>query len=79
MNLGGAITLSPDPWMVARDRPPTWQLEQGRFIDQLRLTPPEDGVFGSNVAVQGDTYLISAPNEFSSAVRSGKDPGCIRH
>jgi hypothetical protein len=50
----------------------TFQYHQGGWVDQLRLTPPEDGgsgdFFGSHVAVNGDTYLISAPNEFGNAV-----------
>ena len=49
-----------------------FQYHQGSWVDQLRLTPPEDGgfgdFFGSSVAVNGDTYLISAPNEFGNAV-----------
>jgi hypothetical protein len=49
-----------------------FQYHQGSWVDQLRLTPPEDGgsgdFFGSHVAVNGDTYLISAPNEFGNAV-----------
>ncbi len=49
-----------------------FQYHQGSWIDQLRLTPPEDGgfgdFFGSSVAVNGDTCLISAPNEFGNAV-----------
>jgi hypothetical protein len=49
-----------------------FQYHQGSWIDQLRLTPPEDGgfgdFFGSHVTANGDTYLISAPNEFGNAV-----------
>ena len=49
-----------------------FQYHQGNWVDQLRLTPPEDGgsgdFFGAHVAVQGDTFLISAPNEFGRAV-----------
>jgi len=49
-----------------------FQYHQGSWVDQLRLTPPEDGgegdLFGAHVAVQGDTYLISAPDEFGNAV-----------
>ena len=50
----------------------TFHYHQGRFIDLLRLTPPEDGsfgdFFGSHVPVHGNTSLISAPNEFGNAV-----------
>jgi hypothetical protein len=50
----------------------SFQYHQGSWVDQLRLTPPEDGgspdIFGEHVAVQGDTYLISAPGEFGNAV-----------
>jgi len=49
-----------------------FQYHQGSWVDQLRLTPPEDGgsgdFFGVHVAVNGDTFLISAPNEFGNAV-----------
>lgn len=49
-----------------------FQLHQGNWVDQLRITPPEDGgfgdFFGSHVAIRGDTFLISAPNEFGNAV-----------
>ena len=45
---------------------------EGRWIDQLRLTPPEDGgfgdFFGAHVAIYNDTCLVSAPNEFGNAV-----------
>jgi hypothetical protein len=45
---------------------------QGRWVDQLRITPPEDGgsgdFFGSLVAARGSTLLVSAPNEFGNAV-----------
>jgi hypothetical protein len=37
---------------------------KGSIIDQLQLTPPEDGGCGSHVPVHGDTCLISAPDEF---------------
>ncbi len=43
-----------------------------RWVEQLRLAPPEDGgfgdFFGSSVAIKGSTFLISAPNEFGHAV-----------
>jgi hypothetical protein len=49
-----------------------YQLSDGRWVDQLRLTPPEDGgsgdFFGSDVEIYGDTLLVSAPNEFGNAV-----------
>ena len=45
---------------------------QGRWVDQLRLTPSDDGglgdFFGSHVAMVNDTLLIAAPNEFGNAV-----------
>jgi hypothetical protein len=44
----------------------------GRWVEQLRLAPPEDGgfgdFFGSSVAIKGSRLLISAPNEFGHAV-----------
>ena len=49
-----------------------YQVYQGRWVDQLRLTHAEDGgfgdFFGSSIAVSGDTILVSAPNEFGNAV-----------
>jgi hypothetical protein len=49
-----------------------YQLSDGRWIDQLRLTPPEDGgsgdFFGSEVEIYSNTLLVSAPNEFGNAV-----------
>lgn len=49
-----------------------FEFDHGRWVEQFRLTPPEDGgfgdFFGSHLAVQGNTYLISAPNEFGNAV-----------
>ncbi|MGE5221681.1 MAG: FG-GAP repeat protein [Omnitrophica WOR_2 bacterium] len=49
-----------------------FELDHGRWVEQLRLAPPEDGgfgdFFGSRLAVQESTFLISAPNEFGNAV-----------
>jgi hypothetical protein len=55
-----------------------YQLSDGRWADQLRLIPPEDGgfgdFFGSQVEVFApnefgvNTLLVSAPNEFGNAV-----------
>ena len=49
-----------------------YQLSDGRWVDQLRLTHAEDGgfgdFFGSDVEIFGNTLLISAPNEFGNAV-----------
>jgi hypothetical protein len=49
-----------------------YQFSGGRWVDQLRLTHAEDGgfgdFFGSQVAIFGDTLLVSAPNEFGNAV-----------
>jgi hypothetical protein len=49
-----------------------FEYDQGRWVDQLRITPPEDGgsgdFFGSLVAARGSTLLVSAPNEFGNAV-----------
>jgi hypothetical protein len=47
-------------------------LYQGRWVDQLRITPSDDGglgdFFGSKVDISNDTLLIAAPNEFGNAV-----------
>ena len=49
-----------------------YQYHQGRWVDQLRLTPTEDGgmgdFFGSIVTLHGQNVLISAPDEFGNAV-----------
>jgi hypothetical protein len=49
-----------------------YQLSEGRWVDQLRLSHTEDGgfgdFFGSQVAVFGRTLLVSAPDEFGNAV-----------
>ena len=49
-----------------------YQRHEGRWIEQLRLVPTEDGgsgdFFGSDVAIYGNTLLISAPDEFGNAV-----------
>ena len=49
-----------------------YQLSDGRWVDQLRLTHAEDGgfgdFFGSDVEIYGNTLLVSAPNEFGNAV-----------
>jgi hypothetical protein len=49
-----------------------YQLNEGRWGDQLRLNHSEDGgfgdFFGSQVEVFDNTLLVSAPNEFGNAV-----------
>ncbi len=49
-----------------------FEYDQGRWVEQLRLTPPEDGgsgdFFGSALAIQGNDYMITAPSEFGNAV-----------
>jgi len=49
-----------------------YQLSDGRWVDQLRLTHAEDGgfgdFFGSDVEIYGNTLLVSAPDEFGNAV-----------
>jgi hypothetical protein len=82
IGFGASLTLAGDKLLVGApmtSEDSSWdgvayvfEYYQGRWVDQLRITPPEDGgsgdFFGGLVAARGSTLLVSAPDEFGNAV-----------